>query len=185
MGTYQKRGGFGGGGPDRKGGAGKSFDRSAWKGGHGAGRARETDGKQREMFKTTCTSCGAACDVPFRPTGERPVFCRDCFSKNAGTSAPSPRRPLERPPFNDRQVARPQPGPHAHGAELVGLRKQLDAIQVKVDMLLSLMQSSIAHEKQADVREALVHATDAAPKIKKSTLKKKPAVVKKKATKKK
>lgn len=67
----------------------------------------------------------------------------------------------------------------------MGLRKQLDAIQVKVDTLLSLVQASIAHEKQADVREALVHATDAAPKIKKSTLKKKPAVVKKKATKKK
>ncbi len=37
---------------------------------------------QREMFPATCASCGAETEVPFRPSGDRPVYCFDCFSKN-------------------------------------------------------------------------------------------------------
>lgn len=36
---------------------------------------------QREMFPATCAECGAETEVPFRPTGERPVYCRDCYAK--------------------------------------------------------------------------------------------------------
>jgi CxxC-x17-CxxC domain-containing protein len=32
-----------------------------------------------QMHKATCGDCGKSCEVPFRPTGEKPVFCRDCF----------------------------------------------------------------------------------------------------------
>lgn len=31
------------------------------------------------MFKTTCAECGDDCQVPFKPTGERPVYCSNCF----------------------------------------------------------------------------------------------------------
>ncbi|MBT7902911.1 DNA-directed RNA polymerase [Candidatus Woesearchaeota archaeon] len=36
----------------------------------------------REMHKTTCADCGKDCDVPFKPTEGRPVYCRDCFAKH-------------------------------------------------------------------------------------------------------
>jgi CxxC-x17-CxxC domain-containing protein len=32
------------------------------------------------MHKATCSDCGKTCEVPFKPTGEKPVFCSDCFS---------------------------------------------------------------------------------------------------------
>lgn len=35
---------------------------------------------QREMFTTTCASCGAEAKVPFEPKGDRPVYCSECFS---------------------------------------------------------------------------------------------------------
>ena len=35
----------------------------------------------REMHKATCAECGQECEVPFKPTEGRPVFCRDCFRK--------------------------------------------------------------------------------------------------------
>jgi len=35
----------------------------------------------REMHKAKCSECGADCTVPFKPTGDKPVFCRDCFRK--------------------------------------------------------------------------------------------------------
>jgi CxxC-x17-CxxC domain-containing protein len=35
----------------------------------------------REMHDTTCSECKQACQVPFKPSGDRPVYCRDCFQK--------------------------------------------------------------------------------------------------------
>jgi CxxC-x17-CxxC domain-containing protein len=40
----------------------------------------------REMHAVVCAECGKDTEVPFKPTGDRPVYCSDCFSKN------SPRR---------------------------------------------------------------------------------------------
>ena len=37
---------------------------------------------QREMHQATCAACGATTEVPFRPSGDRPVYCRDCFNQN-------------------------------------------------------------------------------------------------------
>ena len=34
----------------------------------------------REMHPAVCAQCGAETMVPFRPRGDRPVYCNDCFS---------------------------------------------------------------------------------------------------------
>lgn len=36
--------------------------------------------REREMFPATCAACGAETQVPFKPTGDRPVYCRDCYN---------------------------------------------------------------------------------------------------------
>ena len=41
-----------------------------------------SDRPQREMHEAVCASCGVTTQVPFRPSGDRPVYCRDCFTKN-------------------------------------------------------------------------------------------------------
>ena len=33
----------------------------------------------RESFEAVCAACGVQTTVPFKPTGDRPVYCRDCF----------------------------------------------------------------------------------------------------------
>ena len=33
----------------------------------------------REMHSAVCARCGNETQVPFRPTGARPVYCSDCF----------------------------------------------------------------------------------------------------------
>lgn len=35
----------------------------------------------REMHKATCSKCKQECEVPFKPSEGRPVYCRDCFAK--------------------------------------------------------------------------------------------------------
>lgn len=38
--------------------------------------------QQREMHDATCAACGVQTQVPFRPSNDRPVYCRDCFTQN-------------------------------------------------------------------------------------------------------
>jgi CxxC-x17-CxxC domain-containing protein len=38
-------------------------------------------GSSRQMFPVVCADCGKDTEVPFEPRGDRPVYCRDCFSK--------------------------------------------------------------------------------------------------------
>lgn len=35
--------------------------------------------QEREMFPAVCASCGKETTVPFQPSGDKPVYCRDCF----------------------------------------------------------------------------------------------------------
>lgn len=50
---------------------------------NGGGYDRRGGRTQREMFPAICAACGVETEVPFRPSGDRPVYCRDCFSKNS------------------------------------------------------------------------------------------------------
>lgn len=49
-------------------------------GGGGGGR----DGGRREMHDAVCSNCGKDCKVPFRPTGDKPVYCSECFGERGG-----------------------------------------------------------------------------------------------------
>lgn len=36
--------------------------------------------REREMFPAVCAQCGKDTQVPFQPSGDKPVYCSDCFS---------------------------------------------------------------------------------------------------------
>jgi CxxC-x17-CxxC domain-containing protein len=38
----------------------------------------------REMFSATCSSCGKEAQVPFQPSGDKPVYCSACFQQRGG-----------------------------------------------------------------------------------------------------
>jgi CxxC-x17-CxxC domain-containing protein len=65
MGKFD-RGGFGGG--KKFGGRDRSYDRDA----------------PRQMHKAVCAECGNECEVPFKPSGDRPVLCSICFKQSRG-----------------------------------------------------------------------------------------------------
>ena len=62
-------------------------------GGGGGSMAYAAPRPQRQLFDAVCANCGQATQVPFQPRGDRPVYCRDCFTQ----MAPS------RPAFNERR----------------------------------------------------------------------------------
>ena len=54
----------------------EDFGRSGRRDSFGSGRSQNLD-----MHEATCAKCGRTCEVPFRPTGAKPVYCSDCFRK--------------------------------------------------------------------------------------------------------
>jgi CxxC-x17-CxxC domain-containing protein len=37
--------------------------------------------KDRMTYKAICADCKKECTIPFKPSGDRPVYCQDCFSR--------------------------------------------------------------------------------------------------------
>jgi len=70
----QRRASGNGGGYASSSMSGGGYDASSG-GGYGGGYSRGP----REMFDAVCARCGKDTQVPFRPTGARPVYCSDCF----------------------------------------------------------------------------------------------------------
>jgi CxxC-x17-CxxC domain-containing protein len=58
----------------------KANRQSSGMGGTGYGRP-SSPRPMREMHDVTCSACGVATQVPFKPNGQKPVYCRDCFGK--------------------------------------------------------------------------------------------------------
>lgn len=73
-----------------------SRDRGSF--GRGGDRRSRGGDSRPEMHRATCAECGASCEVPFRPTGGKPVYCSNCFSNKEGSA---PRR------SNDRERSKP------------------------------------------------------------------------------
>jgi len=42
-------------------------------------RGGRRESSQRQMYDAVCADCGEPTQVPFRPRGDRPVYCRDCY----------------------------------------------------------------------------------------------------------
>jgi CxxC-x17-CxxC domain-containing protein len=38
-------------------------------------------GGPREMHKAVCSECKKDCEVPFKPTEGKPVYCKECYAK--------------------------------------------------------------------------------------------------------
>lgn len=104
-------------------GGGRSFDRPRF-GGNSFNRGGDR-GSDRPLFKTVCSNCGKDCEVPFRPTNGKPVYCSDCFEKMGNTRS-------ERPDFRSQAPVYDQS------------RAQLDAINVKLDRILKMLEPKIA-----------------------------------------
>ena len=154
MGNFNRDDNRGGG---YRGGGG--FSRGGGRGGFGGGRSSFGGGRggDREMFSATCSNCGKECQVPFRPTNGKPVYCSDCFEKMGNRSD---RPSNDRPRFNDRPQA--QGGP------------DLGAINAKLDKILAILAPApvVKNEKieKPEAAKKIAEVVDL-PKIKKAVKK--------------
>lgn len=97
--------------------------------------ARDTSGPL-EMHQAECNSCHKMCEVPFKPNGKKPVYCRDCFREGeAAHAAPA------------RATAPGTSTDNGYG----DLKKQFAVLNTKLDRLAAAIEAQTA--SQAAARE--------------------------------
>lgn len=137
----------------------------------------------REMHKAVCDGCNKDCEVPFRPTGSKPIYCRDCFNKKGGgDSRRSHDRGSQRPRYDDRGPRRPRyddrgPQRPRQGGDIGALSKQFEELNRKLDKLIEVLtpapptEEEILEKKKSTISKALKKVKK--PKKKKAPAKKK------------
>ena len=87
-------------------------------------RSRQgSDRGSRVMHKSVCADCGKECEVPFRPTGDRPVYCQECWVKRRPPRTEGRRR--RESPREDRQRRRQSPAPENVDLQILGELKRI------------------------------------------------------------
>ena len=107
------------------------------------------DSGRRTMHKAICDKCKKECELPFKPTGDKPVFCSDCFRSKGNVRPPETRgsdfRRPSRPSFDNRQVS---PSAQNTGE----LKEQIKMLNSKLDKILTVL-NMIASEKPSASKE--------------------------------
>lgn len=103
-----------------------------------------------ESFKATCSKCHKSCEVPFRPNGKKPVFCKDCFvrddSRDSRDARPSygnsyEKRSFDRPERSERAYA-PAPQAAVEDPRIGAMQRELTVIHEKLDTLIQSLESA-------------------------------------------
>ena len=79
------------------------------------------------MHQAVCSKCGQRCEVPFRPTGDKPIYCNDCFGKIRNAQGAS----------SDREGRYPRRDFGGGNADVV---RQLQEVNTKLDRLIRIME---------------------------------------------
>lgn len=118
-------------------------------GGGGFGGGNRFGGRDdRPMHKAICDTCNTGFELPFKPKGDRPVYCNDCFGKKGDGNVRPNKFGGER---NERHGGRPS-------AEFFEKREkeakdsrevidQLKMLNLKIDNLVRLLTPSASVEK--------------------------------------
>ena len=64
---------------------------------------KDNGSPQVEMYKATCAMCDLDIQVPFKPDGDRPVFCKECFKDHQRTIAKSKGTSISKPKLKQKK----------------------------------------------------------------------------------
>lgn len=139
MSNYNNQGGNGrfggnsGGGSQFRGNSKKPFQRNSRFG----NRSGDSIGA---MHKAICAECGTTCEVPFRPNGEKPVYCKNCFGNMGRGDTGGDRFPRK----ENMAPTRVWPAPEKNKGNNDAVIKQLEAVNGKLERLIQAVGALVA-----------------------------------------
>ncbi len=161
------------GGRDNRGGGNFGNKREFGRPSFGGDRGRDSGPK--EMFQAICASCGKTCEVPFKPNGRKPVYCKECFAANGGQDGGSrdfaPKRDFgSKPSFNKPQYNNESKQTFKlEGSNGIGdLKKQMEFMNIKLDKLIEILSDKAPANKSSEPTPKPVAAVIETPEKKKS-----------------
>ncbi len=160
---------FGDRGSNRgSGGFDRNSNRRSERGGFGGANRGDTS----MMHSAVCFECGKDCEVPFKPSGSKPVFCSICF----GTKQDSERRSDDK--FERNTSFKPR-FDNDHKKEISN--PKMDEIISRLDKIIKLLspvvsaineEPQLAKAKEVKLVETKKEVSKAPAKVSKSTKKK-------------
>jgi CxxC-x17-CxxC domain-containing protein len=110
------------------------------KSGRGDSYKRNYEDRDRKitLHDAVCDQCGKDCQVPFRPSGDKPIYCSDCFEQRGGKEGRSDRQPQRRS-FD--RGDRPQTN-QSNDRAVSELAGKIGILNSKLDTIISLLSAS-------------------------------------------
>ncbi|MBU1557694.1 hypothetical protein KKC45_01925 [Patescibacteria group bacterium] len=160
MDNFNKR--KGGGGKGRSFGGDRGGNRS-FGGNRGGGKSfgggRDRDRSSVQMHNTICSDCGKNCEVPFKPTGDKPVFCSDCFRDKRGDS-----RDNNSSRGGEKRFENKKPFQSERGNDTQNYKSQFEMLNTKLDKILRALNPDITEEVEAILEAPKYKKIEQAPK---------------------
>ncbi len=127
MGNFKQGGGF-----NKRGGGKPGFFKKGGRGGFSGGGNR----KPITLHEAICDQCGNACEIPFRPTPGKLVYCNECFQdkREDGSHAGDVR-------FTPKNALRPETPTRIVPENMGEVKKQLELLNIKMDQLIQAVKS--------------------------------------------
>ncbi len=145
-----RSGGFGGGNRDRRDG-GFSRDRNNF----------SRDFSAPQMHKTSCSSCGNMAEVPFKPTGDKPVLCSNCFGSKRDGGRSSDRRDNGRGSRDRRESGSfNRPSTPDQSKDIRTLQDQIKALHVKMDVIMKSLNLEVFGDESKKKEKVVVQSSD-------------------------
>jgi len=92
------------------------------------------------MHKAICSECGKECELPFKPTGNKPVFCSNCFGNKANSNRPRGRDYKKEFNFHD----------STGGKNTEQFKEQFEILNAKLDNILKLLTPIVSTEVERE-----------------------------------
>ncbi|MFA5793388.1 MAG: CxxC-x17-CxxC domain-containing protein, partial [Candidatus Gracilibacteria bacterium] len=100
---------------------------------------REQSSRDRPMFEATCANCKKRCEVPFKPTGDKPVYCSDCFEKSGGSMGKGSEKATNQ------------------------YKEQFDILNSKLDRIINIL--ALVNRGKEEKKEAMVEEKEKSKKV--------------------
>jgi CxxC-x17-CxxC domain-containing protein len=129
--------------------SGRSFGR----GGFGGNRGFGSDRGEVTMHNAVCDKCGKDCQVPFKPTGAKPVYCNDCFRTMGGAEGKRNDDRAPRRDFENRSESRPDNRSEIRNDSTAQNEIQFTKINRKLDKIMEMLAGKPAVKKENKNKE--------------------------------